>query len=92
MDNHYPLLLHTPKGQLSRGMRHLNGPCTQRLNGREQRDGALFRGRYKAILVEANTYLLQVSRYIHRNPLEAGFFKEPPAFQSLAEALARGHR
>jgi REP element-mobilizing transposase RayT len=73
MDNHYHLLLHTPKGQLNRGMRHLNGLYTQRFNRREQRDGALFRGRYKAILVEADAYLLQVSRYIHRNPLEAGF-------------------
>jgi REP element-mobilizing transposase RayT len=73
MDNHYHLLLHTPKGQLSRGMRHLNGLYTQRFNRREQRDGALFRGRYKAILVEADSYLLHVSRYIHRNPLEAGF-------------------
>ena len=72
MDTHYHLLLHTPKGQLSRGMRHLNGLYTQRFNRSEQRDGALFRGRYKAILVEAETYLLQVSRYIHRNPLEAG--------------------
>jgi len=72
MDNHYHLLLHTPKGQLSRAMRHLNGLYTQRFNRCEQRDGALFRGRYKAILVEADAYLLQVSRYIHRNPLEAG--------------------
>jgi hypothetical protein len=73
MDNHYHLLLHTPRGQLSRGMRHLNGLYTQRFNRREQHDGALFRGRYKAILVEADPYLLHVSRYIHRNPLEAGF-------------------
>jgi hypothetical protein len=54
-------------------MRHLNGLYTQRFNRTEQRDGPLFRGRYKAILVEADPYLLHVSRYIHRNPLEAGF-------------------
>lgn len=72
MDNHYHLLLHTPKGQLSRGMRHLNGLYTQGMNRSVQRDGALVRGRYTAILVEADTSLLHVSRSMHSNPLEAG--------------------
>lgn len=72
MGNHYHLLLHTPEGNLGRAMRHFNGVFTQRFNRRTGRDGALFRGRYKAILVDADNYLLAVSRYIHRNPLEAG--------------------
>ena len=72
MGNHYHLLLHTPFGNLGRGMRHLNGVYTQFFNRDQARDGALFRGRYKAILVDADAYLLHLSSYIHRNPLEAG--------------------
>ncbi|WP_298774523.1 hypothetical protein [uncultured Shewanella sp.] len=51
-------------------MRHINGVYTQRYNKLKRTDGPLFRGRYKAILVEADEYLLQLSRYIHRNPIE----------------------
>jgi hypothetical protein len=51
-------------------MRHIDGVYTQRHNRLKKTDGSLFRGRYKAIVIEANSYLLQVSRYIHRNPLE----------------------
>ena len=71
MGNHYHLLLHTPRGGLGRGMRHLDGVYTQQFNRLTGTDGSLFRGRYKAILVDADSYLTQVSRYIHRNPLEA---------------------
>jgi len=53
-------------------MRHLNGVYTQRYNKIHHCDGQLFRGRFKAILVEADSYLLELLRYIHRNPLEAG--------------------
>ncbi len=53
-------------------MRHINGVYTQYYNRTEHKDGALFRGRYKAILVDAEAYWLSLSRYIHRNPLEAG--------------------
>jgi REP element-mobilizing transposase RayT len=69
MGNHYHLLAHTPDGGLGRGMRHLDGLYTQRLNRLSGGDGPLFRGRYKAIVVDADSYLTQVSRYIHRNPL-----------------------
>ena len=70
MGNHYHLLVHTPLGNLSRAMRHINGVYTQRYNRMLGRDGPLFRGRYKAILVDADRYLLSVSRYIHRNSIE----------------------
>lgn len=70
MGNHYHLLLKTPEGNLSRNMRHINGHYTQRYNRLKKTDGPLFRGRYKAILIDADSYLLQVSRYIHRNPIE----------------------
>ncbi|WP_454064059.1 transposase [Candidatus Nitrospira salsa] len=75
MDNHYHLLVRTPEANLQRIMRHLNGLYTQFYNRTEGRDGPLFRGRYKAILVEAQAYWTQLSRYIHRNPLEAGRVK-----------------
>ena len=70
MGNHYHLLIKTPRGNLSRAMRHIDGLYTQRYNRRKGTDGSLFRGRYKAILVDDSRYLLQVSRYIHRNPIE----------------------
>lgn len=72
MTNHYHLLIQTPKGNLSRFMRHLNGVYTQRYNRFHGYDGQLFRGRYKAILVEEDDYLLELVRYIHRNPVRAG--------------------
>lgn len=72
MDNHYHLLLQTPNGNLSRFMRHLNGVYTQRYNRLHGYDGSVFRGRFKSILVEEDSYLLELVRYIHRNPLRAG--------------------
>jgi REP element-mobilizing transposase RayT len=72
MDNHYHLLLSTPTGVLSRPMRHLDGIYTQKFNRIHHRDGPLFRGRYKAILIDAEEYFLSVVRYIHKNPLGAG--------------------
>jgi hypothetical protein len=70
MGNHYHLLVKTPRGNISRAMRHVNGIYTQRYNRLKHTDGALFRGRYKAILIDSSSYLLEVSRYIHRNPAE----------------------
>ena len=72
MSNHYHLMVRTPESNLQRIMRHINGLYTQYFNRAERRDGPLFRGRYKAILVDADTYWLELSRYIHRNPLQAG--------------------
>ncbi|MEW6114666.1 MAG: transposase, partial [Thermodesulfobacteriota bacterium] len=72
MPNHYHLLVRTPGANLSRFMRHVDGVYTQRFNRNHNFDGSLFRGRYKAILVDADTYLLELLRYIHRNPLRAG--------------------
>jgi REP element-mobilizing transposase RayT len=72
MDNHYHLLLQTPNAGLSRAMRHLDGIYTQRFNRSHHRDGPLFRGRYKAILLDAEEYFLSVGRYIHQNPVKAG--------------------
>jgi len=72
LSNHYHLLIQTPLGNLSRFMRHINGVYTQRYNRIHACDGQLFRGRYKAILVEEDRYLLELVRYIHHNPVKAG--------------------
>ena len=57
-------------------MRHLGGVYTQRFNRRHGHDGPLFRGRYKAVLVEEEEYLLGLVRYIHHNPLKAGVVED----------------
>ena len=75
MSNHYHLLVQTPTGNLSRVMRHINGVYTQRYNRRHKSDGLLFRGRYKSILVEEDSYLLELLRYIHKNPVRAQICK-----------------
>jgi len=72
MPNHYHMLVQTPDANISRSMRHLNGVYTQRFNIHHQYDGPIFRGRYKSILIDTDSYLLQVVRYIHRNPQRAG--------------------
>jgi putative transposase len=69
MANHYHLLVETPRGNLSIGMRQLNGMYTQSFNRRHKRVGHLFQGRYKSILVEKNPYLLELCRYIVLNPV-----------------------
>ena len=79
--NHYHLLIQTPGGDLSRCMRHLNGIYTQRFNRAHHCDGQLFRGRYKSILVDGDSYLLELVRYIHRNPLKAGLAKKLSDYQ-----------
>jgi putative transposase len=68
MSNHYHLLVKTPNVNLSCCMRHINGLFTQRHNRLKRIDGPLFRGRYRAILVDKDNYFLRVTRYIHRNP------------------------
>jgi putative transposase len=71
MGNHYHLLLETPDSNLSKGMRHLNGVYTQRINRKHKRVGHVFQGRYKAIIVQKQTYLLELARYIVLNPVRA---------------------
>lgn len=80
MDNHYHLLIQTPDGNLSKGMRQLNGIYTQANNRRHRRVGHLFQGRFKAILVDGDAYLLELTRYIVLNPVRAGMVKKPSAW------------
>ena len=71
MPTHYHLLIETVDPTLSRGMRHLNGVYTQTFNRRHRRVGHVFQGRFKAILVERDAYLLELSRYVVLNPVRA---------------------
>jgi len=71
MTNHYHLLVETIDGNLSRGMRQLNGVYTQRFNRRHGEVGHLYQGRYKAILVQKEGYLQELTRYVVLNPLRA---------------------
>lgn len=75
MTNHYHLLVETMDGNLSRGMRQLNGLYTQRFNRRHSMVGHLFQGRYKAILAQKEAYLLELARYVVLNPLRAQLAK-----------------
>jgi len=80
LDNHYHLLIHTPQGNISRSMRHLNGIYTQSFNRKHGSDGSIFRGRFKAILIDADSYLLEVVRYIHLNPVRANIVETPEQY------------
>jgi len=75
MGNHYHLMIETPQPNLSRGMGQLNGMFTQRFNRRHSRVGHVFQGRFKSIIVDKNAYLLELSRYIVRNPVAADMVK-----------------
>lgn len=77
MDNHYHLLIETPKPNLSQGMRQLNGTYTQAVNRRHQRVGHLFQGRFTAILVEKEAHLLELCRYVVLNPVRAKVVTHP---------------
>ncbi len=77
MPNHYHLLVETLEPTLSRGMRHLNGVYTQLFNRRHGRSGHLLQGRFKAILVEKESHLLEAARYIVWNPVRAGLVRHP---------------
>ena len=77
MGNHYHLLMSTPAGNLAQILRHINGAYTNYYNSRHRRSGHLFQGRYRAILVEADEYAGQLSRYIHLNPVRAGIVSDP---------------
>jgi len=81
MPNHYHLFVQTPEGNLSRCMRHVDGVYTQRFNRAHRHDGSLFRGRYKSVLIDSNTYTLYLVRYIHRNPVRAGITDSPAGYK-----------
>jgi REP element-mobilizing transposase RayT len=81
MTTHYHLLIETPEGNLSAGTRQLNGVYTQRFHRRHRSSGHVFQGHFKSILVDKDSYLLQLCRYILLNPVRAGLARDPADFK-----------
>ncbi len=80
MGNHYHFVLQTRAANLSLLMRHINGVYTQAFNRRHAKVGHLFQGRFKAVLVDRDSYLLEVCRYVELNPVRAGMVDSPEAW------------
>jgi putative transposase len=83
MTNHFHMVVQTPKANLSEFMRHLNVSYTGYYNRRHQRVGHLFQGRFRAIVVEADSYLLELSRYVHLNPVRIGAVRRKSSREQL---------
>jgi REP element-mobilizing transposase RayT len=81
MDNHYHLVVETPKGNLTKIMHGINGRYTGHFNRKYRRSGHLFQGRYKGILVDKDAYLVQLSRYVHLNPFRAKIVERPEQYR-----------
>ena len=77
MNNHYHLLIETTKPNLSKVMHYINSSYTNYINIKRKRSGHLFQGRYKAILIDRDDYLLELSRYVHLNPVRAKVVERP---------------
>jgi len=96
MDNHYHLLIETLLPNLSKGVRYLNGSYTQSHNRRHKRVGHLFQGRYKAILVQKEGYLLELARYIVLNPVRAGMVRSArewlwSSYRAMSDEITTPH-
>ncbi|MDX2218808.1 MAG: transposase [Burkholderiales bacterium] len=91
MDNHYHLVIETPEANLSAGMRQLNGVYTQRFNRRHGRVGHVFQGRFKGILVEKDSYLLELARYVVLNPVRARMVRHPKQWKWSSWHSMVGH-
>ena len=89
MDNHYHLVVETPEGNLSAGMRQLNGVYTQASNRINGRVGHIFQGRFSAMLVQKETHLMEACRYVVLNPVRAKVAKTPPRIGSGAAIVRR---
>lgn len=81
MSNHYHLIIHTPRGNISQAMKYLNSRYAINVNVGMHRDGPLFKGRFKAILISADEYLIRLSRYIHLNPVKANITTDLSKFK-----------
>jgi putative transposase len=91
MTNHYHLLIETPDGNLSLGMRQLNGVYTQLFNKHHGRSGHLFQGRFKGILIQKDSHVLEVCRYVVLNPVRAKMVETPEEY-SWSSYLATAGR
>ena len=81
MDNHYHFLIETPLANLNQLMQNINTSYTVFINRKYRRSGHLFQGRYKAIVIDKDNYLLSLSRYIHLNPVRANIVDSPEQYR-----------
>ncbi len=91
MGNHYHLLVETPRPNLPTGMQQLNGPYAQGFNDRHGRSGHVFQARYRSILVEKESHLLALCRYVVLNPVRAGVCLRPGAYYWSSYQATAGH-
>jgi REP element-mobilizing transposase RayT len=90
MTNHYHLIIETPDANLSKGMRHLNGVFSQASNRRHRRVGHVFQGRFVSIIVDKDSYLLELTRYVVLNPVRARIVDDPGDWQWSSYAAMVG--
>jgi len=91
MDNHYHILIETPDSNLSKGMRQLNGVYTQYFNRTHKRVGHVYQGRYVAIIIQKETYLLEVARYVVLNPVRARMVRTAKDWPWSSYRATSGH-
>ncbi len=91
MDNHFHIVVETVEGNLSAGMRQLNGVYTQWHNRTHGRVGHVFQGRFKAIIVQREAYLLELARYVVLNPVRAGICDLPEDWPWSSYQAMLGH-
>lgn len=94
MDNHYHLLMETPHANIKQIMQNINTSYTVYVNKRHRRFGHLFQGRYKSFIVDKESYLLEVGRYIHLNPVRAGIVEraEDYRWSSYQEYISKNSK
>lgn len=92
MTNHYHMIIETPNANISKIMHFINGSYTTYINKKRDRSGHLFQGRYKAILIDRDNYLLELSRYIHLNPVRARIVEKPEEFLNSSYTSYIGNR
>ncbi len=81
MGNHYHLMFHTPRANIGQVMHYVDGAYTQYFNRSRDRDGPLFRGRYRSVEVTHAGHWAELTRYIHLNPVEGGFVRQPEEYR-----------
>jgi putative transposase len=81
MSNHYHLLLETPHPNISKIMHYINGSYTTYYNIKRGRSGHVFQGRFKSLVVDKDSYFLELSRYIHLNPVKAKIVEKPEQYR-----------
>lgn len=91
MTTHYHLVLETPEPNLARGMRDLNGVYAQHFNRQHDHVGHVFQGRYRAIVVQRGSHLLELMRYVVLNPVRAGFCSQPDDWPWSSHRAVLGH-